>query len=282
MRQAGTLISKQDAERFVNYLLTIGISSKVEPAADAWAVWIRDENQLLRGKEELAQFERAPTDERYRAVERAAAEVRRAEAVKERRAKKNYVDMREQWSSPYRGRPVTMLLIAASIIATVPFLQVPTDWLMFSLPDILHGQIWRLITPIFPHADTLHLVFNMWMLYDLGYLVERYAGRMRFLAMVLVIAIVSNIGQSAIYGPNFLGMSGVVYGLFGFAWIRGRSDPTSGLYLRSDVVFIIMAWFVLCFLNVIGHVANGAHAFGLLAGAALGYWPMIQRRLRSL
>ena len=57
MRQAGTIMTRQDAERFANYLLSLGISSKVEPAADAWAIWIHDENQLPRSKQELEQFQ---------------------------------------------------------------------------------------------------------------------------------------------------------------------------------------------------------------------------------
>ena len=34
--------------------------------------------------------------------------------------------------------------------------------------DVLRGQIWRLITPIFIHFDVMHILFNMWMLRDLG------------------------------------------------------------------------------------------------------------------
>ena len=59
MRQAGTLSSKQDAERFANYLLTLGITAKVEAGADGEAsVWIHDENQLDESKRELETFAR--------------------------------------------------------------------------------------------------------------------------------------------------------------------------------------------------------------------------------
>ena len=72
MRQAGTIASKADAERFANYLLSLGISSKVDPAADQWAVWIHDENQLARSKQELDQFHAQPGDPRYEKAEQAA------------------------------------------------------------------------------------------------------------------------------------------------------------------------------------------------------------------
>jgi GlpG protein len=279
MRQAGTLTTKQDAQRFANYLLTLDISSKVEPAGDAWAIWIRDENQIPRSREELEQFQRQPDDVRYQAAEHAAKAVRREAAEKIRQAQKNYVDMRNVWDSPWRRRPVTLSLIAASVLMTSGLLEVPKEYLMFSMPEIAQGEVWRLITPIFLHGSLLHLLFNMWWLYDLGTLIERRLGSLQYAGMVLVIALVSNYGQFLAAGPRFLGMSGVVYGLFGYAWVRGRLDPTCGLYLRPDVVFWMMGWFVLCWLNLIGPVANVAHGVGLVAGALLGYLPHIRKLL---
>ena len=54
---------------------------------------------------------------------------------------------------------------------------------MFDMPSIQAGQVWRLVTPVFLHADLgsnpLHLLFNMLMLFDLGTLVERRLGSWR-------------------------------------------------------------------------------------------------------
>ena len=38
----------------------------------------------------------------------------------------------------------------------------------------------------------------------------------------------------------------LVFGLFGYAWVRGRLDPSSGMFLPQSTVFWIMGWFVLC------------------------------------
>jgi GlpG protein len=279
MRQAGTLTNKSDAQRFATYLLSLGISSKVEPAGDAWAIWIHDENQIPRSKTELEQFQLQPEDDRYREAAQVAKLVKREEAQKQKQFRKNYVDMRDVWSSPTRRRPVTMTLIVASALATSGLVE-GTDDLMFSLSDILKGQVWRLITPIFLHGSILHLLFNMWMLYDLGGLIEPRFRWLRFAAMVLLIALTSNIGQFLAQGPNFVGMSGVVFGLFGYAWVRGRLDPTSGLYLRPDIVFWIMGWFALCWVGIIPNVANMAHTVGLAMGALFGYLPEVRRWFR--
>src|SRR4051812_34687846 len=111
MRQAGTIPSKQDADRFVSYLLTLGISAKAEPAEGAWAIWIRDENQVDRSKQELDLYQAVPGDARYAAAEQEARLARKQLAQKTRAAQKNYVDMRGYWDSPVRRRPLTIALI---------------------------------------------------------------------------------------------------------------------------------------------------------------------------
>jgi GlpG protein len=64
----------------------------------------------------------------------------------------------------------------------------------------------------------------------------------------------------------FGGMSGVLYGLFGFAWMKSRFDPQSGFYISPSTVTWLMGWYVLCMLGVFGGVANWAHGFGLFSG----------------
>jgi GlpG protein len=285
MRQAGTLPSKQDAERFADYLLTLGIGSKIDPSAEQWTIWILDENQVPRSKQELQQYLQQPRDSRYLAAERDAKVTRREAAERTKQAQKNYVDMRQQWSRLSRGR-VTIALIAASVLVGVltdfgnNMDPVGTD-LKFWMPAIEQGQVWRLLTPIFLHGGLLHLIFNMWWLYDLGNLIERRIGWWRFAALALVIALASNCGQYMASGPNFVGMSGVVFGLFGYAWVRGRLDPTSGMYLRPDIVVLMMLWFGACLIGMVPNVANAAHGVGLAVGAAIGYLPEIRKFLNA-
>ena len=85
-------------------------------------------------------------------------------------------------------------------------------------------------------------------------------------------------------GPAFGGMSGVLYGLFGYAWMKTRFAPELGVTLSPQTVTTLLVWFVLClspFLQaVIGPVANVAHAVGLLVGVAAGVAPHLPRLLR--
>ena len=101
------------------------------------------------------------------------------------------------------------------------------------LPEVLHGQAWRLLTPIFIHFGFIHLLFNLLWLKDLGAMIERLGSPRLFLSLVVVIGIVSNVGQYLIYGPFFGGMSGVVYGLLGFVWMKSKFDPHLAIFCSS-------------------------------------------------
>lgn len=154
------------------------------------------------------------------------------------------------------------------------------------LEQIEHGQVWRLVTPIFLHFGAIHLIFNMMWLWTLGRALETLLRRIRFGLLVVAIAVASNTAQALIGGPNFGGMSGVVYGLFGFVVVHAKLHPTGGLHLDSRTVRYMLIWLALCFTGVVGPVANWAHTFGLLAGGAIGAvtalrsggWKTLQRR----
>ena len=136
------------------------------------------------------------------------------------------------------------------------------------MTEVRSGQVWRLITPIFIHFGILHLLFNMLWLKDLGFMVEQRKGTWRLAVLVLVLAELSNLAEYlATNHFRFGGMSGVVYGLLGYVYMKGRFDPASGLFLHQTVMIMMMIWFFLCLFNFIPNVANTAHAVGLSIGA---------------
>jgi len=140
------------------------------------------------------------------------------------------------------------------------------------LSDVMNGQLWRLVTPIFIHFGIMHLVFNLIWVWDLGRLIENKKGAGFYLTFVLSVGILSNLAQYFFtHSPYFGGMSGALYGMFGFIWIRGRYDPTFADDLRKDTVIMMLAWFVLCWTGLLGPIANWAHTTGLLVGVAWAY-----------
>src|SRR5690606_41959488 len=70
-------------------------------------------------------------------------------------------------------------------------------------------------------------------LYSFGTRIEARYGSWIMALLAAVLAVLSNSAQAYASGPAFLGMSGVVYGLFGFMWMRATLDPNSRL-TRSE------------------------------------------------
>lgn len=139
--------------------------------------------------------------------------------------------------------------------------------------QIAGGQLWRLFTPALLHFSLLHLLFNLLWLYDLGGQIERVKGRLALVLLFLVGAALSCAAQNLVSGPNFGGMSGVNYALFGFVWMRQRFSPLDGLALAPNSVPYMLGWLVLCMTGMVGPVANTAHVVGLVVGVVAGAAP---------
>jgi GlpG protein len=319
MRQLTTLPDADDARRLADYLLTLKIETRLDQERGGWVVWVCDEDRLPRARQELEGFTRNPSDPRYAGVSRQAEALRRQETQAEQSYARRQIDLSERWGShPGLGQPVTFALMAFSILVAVasrlgenrsaPVIQRlaitrfeaegdSVRWNPHNLiPEVRHGQVWRLVTPIFIHFGPIHLLFNMMMLYPLGGAVEMRRGSWRFLVLVLTLAVTSNLAQYFLglgnprflketgltfpHYPAFGGMSGVLYGLFGYAWMKSRYEPGLGLYVSPNTVFIMMAWFFLCLAGWVGNIANMAHAAGLGVGILIGYAPHLLRSLR--
>ena len=143
------------------------------------------------------------------------------------------------------------------------------------LEAVRRGEVWRLVTPIFLHFGPLHLLGNMMWIYYLGTAIEVRRGTMWLAVLVFGSAIVSNLGQYFIEGPSFFGgMSGVVFALFGYVWMKTIYHPMDGLFIDSRNVNLMLLWFVLCTTGAVGPIANGAHGVGLVVGILLGLSPL--------
>jgi GlpG protein len=141
-----------------------------------------------------------------------------------------------------------------------------------------NGEYWRLLTPIFLHFGLFHVAFNSLWMWEFGRRIEPLAGSVHTCASILLMAIASNIGQYLWGGPSlFGGMSGVVYGLLGYIWIRHRVAPRPILAIPRGLLGFMLFWLFLGMSGVIdffmaGSIANAAHAVGLITGMILGGW----------
>jgi membrane associated rhomboid family serine protease len=132
------------------------------------------------------------------------------------------------------------------------------------------GQWWRLFTAAFLHGSIPHVALNMLALYQVGNIVERLFGKLRF-ALLYVICIVGS-GLAVVYF-NFnqptLGASGAIFGLFGALVAVGFRLGPRGRSLIGQVVPIVAINLVFTF--AVPGISAAAHIGGLVTGFIAGF-----------
>lgn len=295
MLNIGQLDNELDARTFGDFLYVQGIENQVDPGKDGqWEIWVVNEQQVAAAEQFLVAFRADPNDPRYAAG--SSAEAKRKEEQK-RDAAAAPINLRGRWAMFPTGLPgpltIALILVSVAVFAmqmwgagdamrqllSVTTFEIGPEGYSYGsqLEEIRRGQVWRLVTPIFLHFGILHILFNMMWLRDLGSMIESRKGWHYLLALVIAIAIPSNLAQFAVTGPTFGGMSGVVYGLLGYVWMKSRFDPFSGFALCSSTVATMLIWFFLCWGGWVGNVANAVHTVGLGMGLACG---LISAKLR--
>jgi GlpG protein len=290
MRIIGHLEGESNARTFSDYLFVSGIRNQIEPEANgSWAVWIHAEDELETARHLLQKFVANPNDPAIHRAAEKAHELTKLEEDTAAAARKRQFDRDRLFpQGPLAGMgPLTISLIAISVIVYLlqnyGSLAWITDYLFISekfgkdLPEVREGQVWRLLTPIFLHYGILHILFNMLWMRDLGGMLESRRGTTQLLLLVVVIGVSSNLAQYFQSGPAFGGMSGVVYGLLGYIWMKGRFDPGSGLFLHQSTVTMMLIWLAFGYTNIMP-IANTVHTVGLVVGVVWGYLDSQLRR----
>ncbi|PKO94586.1 MAG: rhomboid family intramembrane serine protease [Betaproteobacteria bacterium HGW-Betaproteobacteria-10] len=182
--------------------------------------------------------------------------------------------------------PVTLLLIGANLLIFLLMLNagaslwnsqsgVQLAWGANFGPATQDGQWWRLGSALFLHFGLIHLVMNLWALWDSGQLVERMFGHWRFIMIYLGSGLSGNLLSLVVQGNEAVsgGASGAIFGVYGalliFVW-RERQQLNSHEFrwlfwggLGFSAVSITLGL-------IIPGIDNSAHFGGLMAGALLG------------
>ncbi len=140
-----------------------------------------------------------------------------------------------------------------------------------SRPELLAGEIWRFITPMFLHLSIPHVLINMYSLYAIGPAVERFFGKARFVAVYLLCGIAGVVLSLAFSPYRSAGASGAIFGLLGslgaFLYLHRDLFGRFGRQQLRQIVFV--ALLNLGFGYVVPGIDNLGHLGGLLAGIAL-------------
>lgn len=169
-----------------------------------------------------------------------------------------------------RFSPLVLLVVGLCVLVYLsPFLFDSRIYDALFFPDQmsdLASEPWRLFTPALLHFSIIHITFNLVWWLDLGSAIEKRQSPWHLLVLALLVAAISNTAQFLVSGPNFGGLSGVVYGVLAYVWLWGKVRPQAGLALPPVVAMLMLGWLLLCWTGVLGPVANIAHLAGLLSG----------------
>jgi membrane associated rhomboid family serine protease len=163
---------------------------------------------------------------------------------------------------------VFLLDVVSGVSSTNQLGEVARDGALFG-PAVAAGDWWRPLTAGFVHAGLFHVGLNMFILYQLGRLLEPALGRVAFTALYGA----SLLGGSLlvlVLDPDVptVGASGAVYGLMGAAVVALRArgiNPFSTSIGMLLVINLIFTFVGSSFISVGGHIG------GLVAGL-IGGW----------
>ncbi|WP_270835994.1 rhomboid family intramembrane serine protease GlpG [Aeromonas sp. QDB30] len=257
------------AQALVDYLATLGIPCELTQSELGVSVWLADERRLAQAQQEVKRFLSEPNHPRYM---EASWQSGHADAR---------IDYSKGMTDPvtdflHQAGPLTLVVIIACLaIYALDAIGLPIfDELAFhpTLAQFTDWQAWRYVTPAFIHFSVLHLVFNLLWWWYLGGQIEQRLGSGKLFILLIVGAALPNIAEFFASGPRFGGLSGVVYALLGYSWLRARLQPDCGLAMPPALMGFILVWLVLGFLDMLGTpTANMAHLVGLLVGLAQGW-----------
>jgi membrane associated rhomboid family serine protease len=143
------------------------------------------------------------------------------------------------------------------------------------------GEYWRLVTGGFLHGNLIHILFNMYLLWVLGNMLEPSLGTPRFAVLYGTALLWGSFG-ALVVTPDAMtvGASGAVFGLMGAAAVELRARGINPF--QTDIGMLILINLGISF--ILPGISIGGHIGGLVGGALVGlaYNYADRRRSREL
>ncbi|HEY4383653.1 MAG TPA: rhomboid family intramembrane serine protease [Ktedonobacteraceae bacterium] len=196
--------------------------------------------------------------------------------------------IRTRFAFSRRPGIITYILITVNVIVYLLSLLFPAiqDYGMQVNGFVMEGQVWRLVTAMFLHADPLHIAVNMLSLFFIGRAVEIYFGPWRYLTIYFLAGIGGDLLFLFTSPPNaaVVGASGAIFGIFGaigvFYVVNRRA---LGAYAGNA----IGQWLMWLVINAVisfssPDIAIYGHVGGLIIGLILAYILIPRTRHRRI
>ena len=291
VRKIGQLEDEDRSELFSAYLFVHGIDARTEaiepppPGRPFWQIWVLDEDRVDEAKALFSRFLSMPDAEEFQKSAAAAA----AERLRRSREEAPHTAARAAWLSltsattdgdtvwPMGGVCGIVLALTATIylLAALGPLRPYLPALFFNLAALRHGEIWRLFTPVLVHTEIWALLFDLLWWMDLGRTLETRIGSRRFCIFVLGLAAATTfahyLAMPLTGGGTAVGLLGIIYGLFGYIWLRNRLDTAFGIALPPITGALLLAFLALGAFGMMDPATTFSVIAGLLFGALWGW-----------
>jgi len=195
--------------------------------------------------------------------------------------------MKDMYANSKRFMP-TYILVATNVAVYAltsyiggSFLE--TDFSIIAVyglytPAVLNGEVWRLFTSLFVHANIAHIAGNMLFLFIYGLRAQEMFDLKEYMAIYFLAGLAGNaltmftdfiiLGGFAVS----VGASGAIFGVLGAVMIYARRS------IGQSIISALMYAFFLFVINIGPNVNFLAHLGGLVVGLALGYFLAAARK----
>lgn len=200
----------------------------------------------------------------------------------------------------FKAFPITLLIMVVciglfllQIFSGVDASQPTNDdlirWGANFMPYSLHNDSWRMFSSLVLHIGLLHLMFNMFALYQFGQIAERMFGSINLLVLFLLSGVGGNLLsnywdlQQFSHQPPTInaGASGGIMGIgMALLIVSLRKSGFNGFKLDFRFLFIIMA-LNLGYGFLVSGINNAGHLGGAIMGAILAFIYLLENRLKN-
>ena len=142
---------------------------------------------------------------------------------------------------------------------------------LFSLHEI---NAWNLITHQFMHADPLHLIWNLLLIYIFTSCLNKIFPYGTNIILLIILGIVAGLGHHYLRGTEAIGASGGTYGLMGLTLIIfGKNKLHISDQIRVPLywpILILLTYNIILILFLKNEFSQYGHFSGFISGVIFG------------
>ncbi|WP_044470011.1 rhomboid family intramembrane serine protease [Mannheimia massilioguelmaensis] len=223
--------------------------------------------------QDLEEFSRNPLDERYEQASWETGDISISKDITKDLPKNATSNLRQQL---LKTGPFTLVITLICLIVygfeIIGFDEQIMQWTHYPSDFKENHQLWRYLTHTLVHLSTMHVTFNLVWWWIFASAIEKSFGTIKLIILYLCAAIITGIIQNFASGPNFFGLSGVVYAVLGCVVVIDKLSHHQ-FALPQGFFNMLIIGIAFGFISPIFGIemGNAAHISGLIIGLVLGF-----------